>query len=300
MPRVSVVIATYNSSRVLRCALQSVCAQTYDDFDVWIVGDACTDDSAAVVEAFGDRRLHWVNLPSRVGGQYGPNNEGLRRASGEFIAYLGHDDLWFPWHLASVMAVVDQTGADFAYGGVVFMGPEGPREVYGNRKERAQVSVSPPSGWLHRRAIVDTCGPWRPPAVESIGTDVGFQARAFLAGYRFEPSRRVSVLKFPSHWWTLYARNDYPQETYLGRMRDDVDGLLRDVLNDLVFTYAERCDTPTVTAALARAFRAVERELGERYGVDRWPLSQYLRWRSARRRRRALVDRGLAPEGDRA
>ena len=77
-------------------------------------------------------------------------------------------------------------------------------------------------------------------------------------------------------------------------------GLLREVLNDLVFTYAERCDTPTVPAAVKRAFRAVERELGERYGVERWPLSQYLRWRSARRRRLALVARGLTPKGDRA
>ncbi len=300
MPRVSVVIATYNSSRVLRCALQSVFAQAYDDFDVWIVGDACTDDTASVVETFGNRRLHWVNLPARSGGQFGPNNEGLRRATGEFVAYLGHDDLWFPWHLSSLVDVVDRTGADFAYGGVVFMGPDGPREAYGNRKVHAQVSVSPPSGWLHRRTIADACGPWREPALEPIGTDVGFQARAFLAGYRFEPSRRVSVLKFPSHWWKLYARHDYPQEQYLGRMQEDTDGLLRDVLNDLVFTYAERCDTPTVGAAVTRAFRALERELGGRYGVDRWPLSQYLRWRSARRRRRALIDRGLTPTGDRA
>src|SRR5579872_2122093 len=99
MPQVTVIVPTYNCSRTLRCALRTLCQQFYRDFEVWVVGDCCTDDSEQVVAAMGDSRLHWTNLTQRVGRQNGPNNEGLRRAQGKYIAYLGHDDLWFPWHL---------------------------------------------------------------------------------------------------------------------------------------------------------------------------------------------------------
>jgi glycosyltransferase involved in cell wall biosynthesis len=294
VPQITVIIPTYNCSRVLRCALESLSRQTYRDFEAWIVGDGCTDDSDAIVSAFHDPRFRWTNLPSRTGSQSAPNNEGLRRAAGAFVAYLGHDDLWFPWHLESLTDTLTRDGADFTYGSVVLIGPDGPREAYGDAKERAQVSPAPPSGWLHRRSIVDTCGPWREPDAEPIGADVGFQARAFLAGFRFTPSRRLSVLKFPSPWWGTYGlRADFPQETYLSRMTDDAEGLHRALLTELVFAYARRTNVPTVTLSLASAIRAARRRLGEWYGVGRWPLSPYLRWRAARQRERAQASRGL-------
>jgi glycosyltransferase involved in cell wall biosynthesis len=294
MPQVTVIIATYNRSRLLGCALASLLGQTHSDFEAWIVGDACTDESAQVVASFGDTRLHWTNLAARVGHQSGPNNEGLRRAAAPLVAYLGHDDLWFPWHLQTLTEVVAREGADFAYGGVVFVGPEGPREAYGDTKVTAQVSVAPPSGWLHRRAIADRCGPWREPSEEVTGIDVGFQARAFLAGFRFAGSRNMSVLKFPSPWWQTYAREtDLPQETYLARLRTDARQLHGAVLSELVLAYARRCDEASVTVGLKSAFRGAQRYFGERYGVDRWPLRPYLRWRHMHRRRRALARRGL-------
>ncbi len=293
-PRVTVVVSTYNRSRLLRCALQTIVAQTYRDFDVWVVGDACTDDSAGIVAAFGDDRLHWTNLETRVGSQSGPNNEGLRRATGDYVAYLGHDDLWFPWHLQALVDTAERTGADFTYGGVVFIGPDGPREIYGSEKTHAQVSVSPPSGWMHRRAIADVCGPWRDPGSEPIGVDVGFQARAFLAGFRFAPTRRASVLKFPSPWWRTYRLDrDFPQEQYLARMTADADRLHGEVLTELALAYARRLDALSPSAALATAFRTLQRRAGDWYGVDRWPLAPYLRWRSRRRRARAERQRGL-------
>jgi glycosyltransferase involved in cell wall biosynthesis len=294
MPAVTVIIATYNRSRVLRCALESLRAQTFRDFEAWVVGDACTDDSEAVVASFGDARMHWANLPARAGTQSGPNNEGLRRATGEYVAYLGHDDLWLPWHLETLVDVARREGADFAHAGVVFIGPEGPREVYGNAKTRAQVSVAPPSGWMHRRSTGERVGFWKMPADEPIGVDVGFQARAFEAGCRFAGTRNMSVLKFPSPWWRTYATDAaFPQQDYLSRMKADAARLQRNVLTDLALVYARRVDEPTVSSALKSALRAFQRRAGERYGVERWPLSQYLRWRTRRRRARAQQQRGL-------
>src|ERR1043166_5723000 len=87
VPRVSVIIATYNRSAVLRHAIASVRAQTFGDFELLVVGDGCTDDSAAAVAGFADPRIRWFNRAANSGHQSAPNNEGLRQARGELIAY---------------------------------------------------------------------------------------------------------------------------------------------------------------------------------------------------------------------
>jgi glycosyltransferase involved in cell wall biosynthesis len=98
-PIVSVVIATYNWSSVLRFAIASVLAQSFRDFELLVVGDCCSDDSETVVRSFNDNRVSWHNLEENYGNQFGPNNQGLALACGRYIAYLGHDDLWHPDHL---------------------------------------------------------------------------------------------------------------------------------------------------------------------------------------------------------
>src|SRR5215210_8057805 len=97
-PRVTVVIATYNWSTVLPYSIGSVLDQTFTDFELLVVGDGCTDDSERVVAEIRDPRVRWIDI-APTGHQSGPNNEGLRQARGELIAYLGHDDLWMPHHL---------------------------------------------------------------------------------------------------------------------------------------------------------------------------------------------------------
>src|SRR5271166_2413327 len=81
----------------------SVILQTFTDWELLVMGDGCTDDSAEVVARFTDPRIRFVNLPERVGDQSGPNNEGARIARGRYIAYLNHDDLWFPDHIERML-----------------------------------------------------------------------------------------------------------------------------------------------------------------------------------------------------
>ena len=80
MPLVTVILSTYNWSSVLPFSIQSVLNQTFPDFELLVVGDGCTDDSADVVAKFNDSRVRWINLPRNTGTQAGPNNEGLRQA----------------------------------------------------------------------------------------------------------------------------------------------------------------------------------------------------------------------------
>jgi glycosyltransferase involved in cell wall biosynthesis len=114
-PAVTVIIPTYNWSSVLPYSIGSVLRQTFTDFELLVIEDGCTDDSEEVVRRISDPRVKWINLATNTGHQSEPNNEGLRHARGQYIAYLGHDDLWLPHHLSCLVSALER-GADLAYG----------------------------------------------------------------------------------------------------------------------------------------------------------------------------------------
>ena len=95
-PAISVVVATYNRPDALRCALESVRRQSFGDWEVVVVGDRCTDSTRDVVASFADPRLRYIDLARNIGEQSGPNNIGIHAAHAPLIAFLNHDDLWFP------------------------------------------------------------------------------------------------------------------------------------------------------------------------------------------------------------
>lgn len=294
MPRVSVIVATYNSSRTLRPTLESIVDQKFRDFEVWVVGDGCTDDSGEVVSALGDARLHWVNLDSNHGSQCWPNNEGLRRSAGEYVAYLGHDDLWFPWHLFDLFELIERTPSQFAYSTAVRLSPDG-------RIDKGQVGadgmadpmqMSPPSTWLHRRDITETIGFWRDPHALLVQTDDDFLTRARRARMSFATPGGLSVLKFPSVEWGLATlRDGPPQPQYLARIRSDPQELQSYLL------HAAAAQPVVRPPRWERWVRAVLRPVLDFIGRERWPLRHYYQWRNRRERQRRRKLRGM-PHAD--
>lgn len=164
-PRVTVIIPTYNWSTVLPYSIASVIDQTMDDLELWVIGDGCTDDSEVVVRDIDDPRVRWHNLPSNTRSQAGPNNEGLRRARGEFVAYLGHDDLWLPRHLELLTVAVD-AGAPFAFGRQLRVDPGRSPYVWPPAWWHYQTGewISP-SSVVHRPESATRVGGWRFPDV---------------------------------------------------------------------------------------------------------------------------------------
>jgi glycosyltransferase involved in cell wall biosynthesis len=219
-PRVTVIIATYNWSAVLPYSIGSVLQQTFTDFEVLVVGDGCTDDSETVVAGIGDSRVRWINLPSRAGHQSAPNNEGLRQAQGEVIAYLGHDDLWFGHHLEVGLEALDAGGADLACALVACVTADGAsvRPIIPQPKRRL---FSVPSGTIHRARVTAAIGPWRDYRELRVSPEIDLFRRAVDAGFRFAFVPRLTVLKFPAAWRkdVYRTRPSHEQAAWTSRMR---------------------------------------------------------------------------------
>jgi glycosyltransferase involved in cell wall biosynthesis len=117
MPKVSVVIPVYNGARTIGRALESVFAQTFRDFEIIVVNDGSTDDTASVLAGYGDR-IHLVSQSNR--GVSAARNAGLRVSVGEYLVFLDDDDEWMPEMLARCTAVLDQDpDCVLAYTGVL-------------------------------------------------------------------------------------------------------------------------------------------------------------------------------------
>jgi len=105
MPEVSVIIPAFNAGRTITAALQSVFAQTYRRYEVIVVDDGSTDDTALRVTEWGDR-VQYVRQAN--GGPGSARNEGIRRARGRFIAFLDADDVWMPRKLDRQVAYFER------------------------------------------------------------------------------------------------------------------------------------------------------------------------------------------------
>lgn len=241
-PRVSVVIATYNWSSVLRHAIASVLAQTLRDFEVLVVGDGCTDDSADVVASFRDPRVLWYNLPRNSGHQSAPNNEGLARARGAYVAYLGHDDIWHPSHLQTLVSALEASEADLVYSVTEVLGPpgSGDRRLVGLTPGMHVMRLqAPPSSILHRTALTREIGGWRDYRELRVLPELDLLQRTWDRGRKIVPVSELTVFKFPS---------GLRKNSYLERKSEEQADCRRRLAREPEFRYRELMDTLKVLA----------------------------------------------------
>jgi glycosyltransferase involved in cell wall biosynthesis len=200
-PLITVVMATWGRGRHILPSVQSALRQSFGDFELLIVGDACTDETAQVVLALKDPRIRWLNLEDRVGSQSGPNTAGIAAARGAIIAYLGHDDIWEPMHLERLAAVFQaENSPDFAVSGLINHHPNGldGSQIMGlfiedSAKHR---HYFPPSCVAHRRSVIDRIGGWNAPKDIRAPVATDLFKRAADADLRFASTGVITVHKF--------------------------------------------------------------------------------------------------------
>ncbi len=103
MKKVSVIIPTYNREKTIMRAVQSVLNQTYTNLEVLIIDDGSTDGTADIVREIQDDRVQYIVL-EKNGGASNARNEGVKRATGEWIAFQDSDDSWRPDKLEKQMS----------------------------------------------------------------------------------------------------------------------------------------------------------------------------------------------------
>lgn len=106
-PRVSVCIPSYNAARTIGETIKSVLDSMYSGLEIIVNDDASTDNTREIVEAFRDERVHFFGNESNLG-PVKNWNRALKRASGEFVGLLNHDDLYGPFWLTRAVHVLDK------------------------------------------------------------------------------------------------------------------------------------------------------------------------------------------------
>lgn len=106
MPLISVIIPLYNSEKTIRETIESVLNQTFSDFEVILINDGSQDSTLDIVSSIQDSRLKIFSYPNA--GISTSRNRGISYTSGEFIAFLDHDDLWTPDKLESQLKALQE------------------------------------------------------------------------------------------------------------------------------------------------------------------------------------------------
>ena len=113
---VSIITATYNSSKFVVETIESILAQTYTHWELLITDDGSTDDTLAIVEAYmaKDARIKLFRLASNSGAGVA-RNHSISHAQGRFIAFCDSDDCWLPEKLEKQLAFMLEKDAALSY-----------------------------------------------------------------------------------------------------------------------------------------------------------------------------------------
>jgi glycosyltransferase involved in cell wall biosynthesis len=93
MPQISAIIPAYNAGRFINRTIDSVLAQTFKDFELIVVDDGSTDNTAEIVKNYGSKVKY---IYQQNAGDGPARNAGIKAAAGKWLAFLDHDDEWLP------------------------------------------------------------------------------------------------------------------------------------------------------------------------------------------------------------
>lgn len=111
LPRITIITPSLNQGAYLEKTIRSVLEQNYPDLEYFVIDGGSTDNSVEILQRYRDRFAYWVSEPDA--GQAAAINKGLRRATGEIVAYLNSDDWYLPGTLHTVaetfLSLADRT-----------------------------------------------------------------------------------------------------------------------------------------------------------------------------------------------
>jgi glycosyltransferase involved in cell wall biosynthesis len=152
MPEISVIIPTYNRARFVCEAIESVLAQTFRNFEVIVIDDGSTDNTAEMLARY-DGRVRYVRQDQR--GRSAARNRGIMLARGRYCAFLDSDDAWFPDKLDRQVAAIRRNRAlGLLHGPVEVIDEEGARMINVTRNFRAGLTRQQAEGETYEELIL--------------------------------------------------------------------------------------------------------------------------------------------------
>jgi teichuronic acid biosynthesis glycosyltransferase TuaG len=115
-PLVSIITPCYNSAPFISQTIESVLAQTYQNWEMIIIDDCSTDTSYEIISGFArkDPRIKVYHLEQN-GGAAMCRNKAIEISHGEYLAFLDSDDLWLPEKLEKQLTFMQKNNADFSF-----------------------------------------------------------------------------------------------------------------------------------------------------------------------------------------
>lgn len=245
-PSVSVVMPAYNAAQFIRPAVDSILAQTYEDFELIILNDGSTDKTQSIIEAYSDPRIRLINKENS--GVASTLNLGLKEARGEFIWRHDADDISLPQKLEKEMAFLD-AHPEFVLCAtqVAFMSERGnvawnkrqPKDSWLGSETYREVlfeDFSPYSPVTHgttlfRRSILENTGGYREAFITSEDIDMWLRflehgrlavLNECLSLHRLSTSSATAV-----HGWKNHFYRELAKEFYRIRQNGEQDELER-------------------------------------------------------------------------
>ncbi|MBD3881905.1 glycosyltransferase [Phormidium tenue FACHB-886] len=207
MPRVSVIVPTYNGDRFVAKAVESVLHQSYSDYELIVVDDGSSDGTAQVLASYAER-IHYVSQANH--GVAAARNHGLALAQGEFIAFLDQDDVLLPNKLALQVSCFEQhPDAGIVHSGWQIVNAQGTKLA--DIEPWQDVPVLDAVGWIKRMPVLFSAMMFRRRWVAQVGglnvqfkqaCDVDLVQRLVLAGCHSVWLPQVTVL------YRQHDRND--------------------------------------------------------------------------------------------
>ena len=243
--RISIITITYNSSKTLPRALESVRSQTYGDIEHIIVDGASTDGTKELIEAYAQSSNHksqtspslegrdgvgfphvrWISEPDE--GIYNALNKGIRMATGDVIGFLHSDDiLYSPDSIGQIAAAFADGTVDVVYGDLQYC--KGDR-VTRRWKSNTFNSGSLQYGWMPphptvyvRKKVYEEVGPY--DEWFRISADYDMILRIFTAGYKtcYIPQVLVSMETGGASNRDAKARLSKTQEDYIALKKNHI------------------------------------------------------------------------------
>jgi glycosyltransferase involved in cell wall biosynthesis len=106
LPKISIVTPSFNQAQFLEATILSILSQNYPNLEYNIIDGGSTDGSVEIIQKYAEHLHFWCSEPDA--GQYDAINKGFAHSTGEIMAWLNSDDMYFPWTLKTVASIMSE------------------------------------------------------------------------------------------------------------------------------------------------------------------------------------------------